>query len=368
MKRAAVCRWICSSHARGRMTQQCEQQAGQNKDERQGRKDLDPAEEKKHEEMISTMKDYVCHHVNPFTLRSPQLINITSGLVAEAGVHHDLLSAHQKGKDEFKKFVHDRLVKKDVSIYAPIKSLKLKTFCDNTRKKVSTSAGKQAALTASNKLLSRLLTISQVENLDLRDIVSYALTDVPQAFGNLDGSMTKTNKAAMMHEIAKSVPNLNTDSVPVPHAMIVDAGAILHQLRQIPASFCDLSAAILQGVIGRAVATGAKRLDVVWDTYTNSLSSQLNKIVELQHLVFRLFASLVAYRKCHQTSTSILLPGRTNMTSSISCSVSGSCTLQKLSKGLRYTLHITRLVTSSVGKKQKKCLSWHVTTRRLTQG
>ncbi|KAK7467983.1 hypothetical protein BaRGS_00036789 [Batillaria attramentaria] len=194
LRKNAVCRWVMSSHARGRMTEQCENLAGHSREEMPTRKDMEPGEVRKHEEMVAAVKTYIREHINPFTVESLNLINISSGVVASGDVARHLSSAMQTGETQYRKFVEDRFVKKEQSVFATLKSLKLKTFAENTVKSSSESSEKRTTLIATNKLLSRLLTISQREQVDLKDVVRYALAEIPPALGNGDGSMTKTNK------------------------------------------------------------------------------------------------------------------------------------------------------------------------------
>nr|KAG5688193.1 hypothetical protein BaRGS_027788 [Batillaria attramentaria] len=231
------------------------------------RKDMEPGEVRKHEEMVAAVKTYIREHINPFTVESLNLINISSGVVASGDVARHLSSAMQTGETQYRKFVEDRLVKKEQSVFATLKSLKLKTFAENTVKSSSESSEKRTTLIATNKLLSRLLTISQREQVDLKDVVRYALAEIPPALGNGDGSMTKTNKSAMMHEIMKDAPQMQVDHAPTPLAVVIDGMAFLRQLRNLPSTFCDLAAHVLDAVVGKAVSAGAQRVDVVWDTY-----------------------------------------------------------------------------------------------------
>lgn len=143
LKRNAVCRWIMSSHSRGRMTEQCATLAGESKEEKSSRKELKSSEVKKHEDKVAAIKAYLGEHINPFDVECPSLINISSGAVAQDEVARDLSTAQQTGEAHYTNFVQERLVEKKESVFTHLKTLKLKTFCNNNTKNISKTAEKK---------------------------------------------------------------------------------------------------------------------------------------------------------------------------------------------------------------------------------
>jgi hypothetical protein len=268
-QKGAVTRWIMSSHARGQITRQCELAAGQSIEENVVRKDLDPSARMRNEAMICDVQEYLTTRVNPFTMQNNTLMNISSGAVAREDIKYDLDAAEVRGEAKLNEFLEDRIVKSGGrSVFDPIKANKLKTFAHNNTKTSPTKAGNErTALMSSKSLLTRLLVIAQVREVNLEEVLTYELADVPFALGNVDGSMTKTDKAATMRHVEKQVPELLAPHMPGGHALIVDGMVVLRQIKHPPSTFNELSLTILQRIVTQAVAEGATRVDVVMDTY-----------------------------------------------------------------------------------------------------
>lgn len=72
------------------------------------------------------------------------MINISSGVVADDDVDKDMLTAYDTGKAMYDQFVQQRLVTGETDFFAPLKSSKLKTFKQKS-KKVTPSAENTSA-------------------------------------------------------------------------------------------------------------------------------------------------------------------------------------------------------------------------------
>ena len=57
-------------------------------------------------------------------------------------------------------------------------------------------------------MFNRLLNIGKRRDIDLEELLSYALSPVPMSLGPTDGTPCKTVKAKLMHELEKDVEHL----------------------------------------------------------------------------------------------------------------------------------------------------------------
>lgn len=100
---------------------------------------------------------------------------------------------------------------------------------------------------------------------DLKELLTYSLTPVPLSLGTSDGTMTKTNKSALLHELEKGTECVSR--VPAGSALIVDAMAFIHQMHNIPPTFGQLADHLLKCLLDTAKSYGSHRIDFVCDRY-----------------------------------------------------------------------------------------------------
>ena len=118
---------------------------------------------------------------------------------------------------------------------------------------------------ASSDMFNRLLIIGKSRDIDLEELLSYALTPVPMSLGTTDGTPCKTVKAKLMHELEKDVEPLA--QVPAGSALIVDGMAFIHQIHTMPSTFSQLADRRLQDPMHMAIQCRCLRVDFVCDQY-----------------------------------------------------------------------------------------------------
>jgi hypothetical protein len=183
-------------------------------------------------------------------------------------VKGDTLNAHMKGSAAASQFQSERIVSNQTDFFAPIKSVKLKTFASGTGKASVSKVGQSTViLKAHNDLFKRLFIIGKSRQVDLKHLLSYALTSVPASLGTLDGLTVKTDKAKLMHELEKQTPDVYAEHVPSGGALIVDAMAVIHAISVVPSMFGYLAELPLKNVLSLANFYQCKRIDFVTDTY-----------------------------------------------------------------------------------------------------
>ena len=145
----------------------------------------------------------------------------------------------------------------------PIKTNKLKTF--STIGKTAIAISETVSIRTSSDKFNRLLIIGKSRDIDLEELLSYALSPVPMSFGTTDGTPCKNVKVKLMHELEKGVEHLS--QLPAGSALIVDGMAFIHQIQTMPSSFGKLADRLLQDLMHMAFQCICLRVDFVCDQY-----------------------------------------------------------------------------------------------------
>ena len=200
---------------------------------------------------------------NPFDA-SEELVVLSSGRVADVNVKQDLLKAKEKGRQALQSFINERLVRNSKGFFDKLTKLKLGSFRDVQKKTSLQAGGRSIIIRADRNLFARLLVIGQSRKVDLRELLTFELGPLPWSLASFDGSLAKTNKAALPKLLEDGVEYL--ESLPVPTtAYIIDAMALLQSLVKIPDRFGSLAEMVMKRIL--AVAGQATRVDFVADQY-----------------------------------------------------------------------------------------------------
>ena len=92
-----------------------------------------------------------------------------------------------------------------------------------------------------------LLISGKSRDIDLEELLSYALSPVPMSLETTDGAPCKTVKVKLMHELEKDVEPLA--QVPAGSALIVDGMAFMHQIHTMPSTSGQLADMLLQDLM-----------------------------------------------------------------------------------------------------------------------
>lgn len=240
-----------------------------------GQKDSDGMEfsassARRHESMVQSVIATVKSMKNPFS-GSQALMSISNRVIPSEDIISDITSAYQKGKTQYQAYVRTRLLSKDKQIFETIPMLKLKDF-DHAKKKTTRSQERTNSAVDDRSLYSRLLIASQSRSIDLKQILTYSLTQRPLALATSDGCMRKNVKSTLLHDIEKAASNPILAPVPADQvckvAVIVDAMAIVQTLiSSLPKTFGDLTDFVLQRLQQLLTSHDATRIDWVCDQY-----------------------------------------------------------------------------------------------------
>ena len=223
---------------------------------------------KREEGKVTNIVNTIEAMVDPFTCERSDLINISSGTVAPIEVMNDLLQGHSVGKTAAEKFTEERIsANGSVDFFTPIKLNKLKTFAAIGKKTTRAVGSKNVTLQLNDKLFTRLLIIGKTRDIDLRRLLSYALTTVPASLGTSDGQLVKTAKAKLMHEVEQLDPLVDRTEIPHNSALMIDGMALIQIITTVPSSFAELAKLIFDNMIMLGKSLHCSRIDFVVDRY-----------------------------------------------------------------------------------------------------
>ena len=231
------------------------------------RKDLDASKCEQHEKCVKNVTSTISSMTNPFDGDHVELVNISSGVEVGCDVADRILHAEQLGEDQYFQFCQTNLFTDNPDIFINIKKNKLRTF-SSERVTVKDSKGRQSMVKTNRNLFARLLVISKSREINLKELLSYSLSDYPLSIATVTG-LVKTTKAKMLHilEEAASNPIVDIMDIGENNALIVDAMAVLQALKGKWRTFGEFADSIFDYLVKLARQCKANRLDFVADRY-----------------------------------------------------------------------------------------------------
>ena len=160
-------------------------------------------------------------------------------------------------------FIEQRLKTNEVSFFATLKQLKLKTF---KLKKCNTKA-KSITIAAERSMFGKLLIIGQQrDDISMEEVLSYSLSPVPWSLALPDGGLVKTVKSKLLQVVEQDIPT--TDYLPESCAVVNDGMVYIQQVDVTALStFGDLSEYLLKRILN---SSDSKRVYFVTDQYTSN--------------------------------------------------------------------------------------------------
>lgn len=151
------------------------------------------------------------------------------------------------------------------------------------KKKKLKVGGKIQEVKIQRDFFGRMLGISIDYKIDLSKILSYPITSVPLSLCHLDGTICKTDKAALMKCLEKEVQHEPPRRIDV---LIIDGFFLLHTMKNVPELFGGISKQFLKMV----TLLKALRVDVIFDQYlTPSIKdyehSQRSESAQLDYII-----------------------------------------------------------------------------------
>lgn len=116
------------------------------------------------------------------------------------------MEARDNGKAAYKIFREERLGDEPKEgFFEPLRKQRLKTFSDIKVKKTYKTQGRQVIMKADRNLFAKMILIGQTRKLDMKDVLSHRLGQIPWALANPEGTMRKTNKSALAKRLKKDL-------------------------------------------------------------------------------------------------------------------------------------------------------------------
>ena len=202
--------------------------------------------------------------LNPLSPDESDLVSLSTGTVAPQGVVNDLLRAFEVGEDAYQTFKQTRLDDDPPSVKFHDKMTKqrLKTF-STISTKTSRIKGQNVDLKADRNLFSQMILVAESRSVNMKDVLAHPLGPLPWALANADGSLRKTNKAALARELEKNVSP--AEAIPTTSTCINDGMGLVQRMNGNNKTFTQLAEFVLSMVLYVGGQSG--RVDVVFDVY-----------------------------------------------------------------------------------------------------
>ena len=203
--------------------------------------------------------------LNPMAPNGIDLVSLSTGSIAPPDVTRELLRAHETGEEAYQVFKQTRLEEDPPPLKFHDKMTKksLKTFSHISIKITHGKKAQEVVLKADRNLFSHMILVAESRKVNMRDVLAHPLGPLPWSLANPDGSLRKTNKAALARELEKNVSP--AEHVPTPSTCIIDGMSLVQKMNGDNKTFAQVAEMALTRVLQEAAQSG--RIDVVFDVY-----------------------------------------------------------------------------------------------------
>lgn len=180
--------------------------------------------------------------INPIGTEETELVSLSTGQIACEDITRDLLGAHRIGEQAYKEFKEQRLESNPPALkfHDKMTKQKLKTFSDMKKKKgITKASGKEVVLKADRNLFGQMILVAQSRNIDLKEVLAHPLGPIPWSLATPEGSLRKTNKAALAKALIQNIKA--AESIPSPSACVIDGMSIVQKLKGDNRTFAQIA-------------------------------------------------------------------------------------------------------------------------------
>eukprot|EP00058_Branchiostoma_floridae_P019404 XP_002604894.1 hypothetical protein BRAFLDRAFT_77273 [Branchiostoma floridae] len=227
--------------------------------------DLQSTRIRRDEADVSSLVDLLNNWINPMSPEEPDLVSVSTGSVAPPDIARDISDAHQMGEDAYLSFRKNRLEQDPptAKFHDKLTKLKLKTFSNISTKTSAKGKTKEVILQADRNLFRHIILVAESRQISMKDVLTHPLGPLPWSLANADGTLHKTNKAALARELESRVPP--AEDIPGPCTCLIDGMTILQKLNGNNMTFSGLANATMTTVLKEGA--NSHRIDVVFDVY-----------------------------------------------------------------------------------------------------
>ena len=198
--------------------------------------------------------------ISPF--EEQELVSSSNGVLSTEKITSDLLTAEEKGLSALNTSTEERLVKQTMDFYEPIKKLKLSTF---SKLKESVKIKIQDKMTAEKNVFGRIAIMSQHKNIDMKEIFAFPLSLVPWALADSMGTLKKTNKAILIHELENVELAEPNEEVVSNTCTVIDGMALVRKIKTAGLTHEEFALKLLNTLL--STSSSSSRIDVVFDVH-----------------------------------------------------------------------------------------------------
>ena len=201
--------------------------------------------------------------ISPF--EEQELVSSSNGVLSTEKITSDLLTAEEKGLSALNTSTEERLVKQTMDFYEPIKKLKLSTFSEKSKSAKIKTQDKIVQLTAEKNVFGRIAMMSQHKNIDMKEIFAFPLSLVPWALADSMGTLKKTNKAILIHELENVELAEPNEEVVSNTCTVIDGMALVRKIKTAGLTYEEFALKLLNTLL--STSSSSSRIDVVFDVH-----------------------------------------------------------------------------------------------------
>ena len=170
-----------------------------------------------------------------------------TSLACPLAVAKDLLRALEVGEEAYQTFKQTRLDDDPPFVkFHKMTKQRLKTF-STIGTKTARTKGQNVVLKADRNLFSQMILVAESRSVNMKDVIAHPLGPLPWALAHSDGSLRKTNKAALARELEKNVSP--AEAIPTPSTCIIDGMGLVQRMNGNNKTFAQLAESVLAMVL-----------------------------------------------------------------------------------------------------------------------
>ena len=159
-----------------------------------------------------------------FDSNESAFVGISTGrpTLAHRDVARDTIDAHKIGMAAYEEFMRDWFEDEitKAQFHDKIAKKRLSNMFSDIRRKSSASNSNNVILQADRNLFAHMVLVAESRHLRMSDVLSHPLEPLPWTLANANGTMRKTNKAALARELERHV--LPAKPIPEPYVTTTD--------------------------------------------------------------------------------------------------------------------------------------------------